>query len=136
MIRGFLAGLCFLTVTLGFGQSGEVLSGPILTWEEKRHDFGDVVQGERMEHTFRFTNTGTAALLITNVEVSCGCTTPKGWTRDPIQPGERSELTIAFDSAGKNGKQIKVVTVVSNSVSVDNKITFTANVLPKVPPQP
>ncbi|MFN5171120.1 MAG: DUF1573 domain-containing protein [Cyclobacteriaceae bacterium] len=136
MIRGFLAGLCVLAATLGFGQSGEVLPGPILTWEEKRYDFGDVVQGDRVEHTFRFTNTGTAALLITNVEVSCGCTTPKGWTRDPIQPGERSELTIAFDSAGKNGKQIKVVTVVSNSVAVDNKITFTANVLPKVPPQP
>ncbi|HAC26064.1 MAG TPA: DUF1573 domain-containing protein, partial [Cytophagales bacterium] len=75
-------------------------------------------------------------LIINNIEVSCGCTTPKGWPRDPIAPGEKSQLTVAFASAGKIGKQVKSVTVVSNAVGLDNKVVFTANVLPKLPPQP
>ena len=127
-----LAGVAFA----GVAQSQQLPEGPVITWEEKTHDFGDVIQGDRLEHTFRFTNSGTAPLIITNVEVSCGCTTPKGWTRDPLAPGEKSELTVAFNSAGKNGKQVKVVTVVSNSVGLDNKVIFSANVLPKLPPQP
>jgi len=128
----FLAGIALA----GLAQHGQSPTGPMITWDEKTHDFGDVIQGDRLEHTFRFTNSGTAPLIITNVEVSCGCTTPKGWTRDPLAPGEKSELTVAFNSAGKNGKQVKVVTVVSNSVGLDNKVIFSANVLPKLPPQP
>lgn len=127
-----LAGVAFA----GVAQSQQLPEGPVITWEEKTHDFGDVIQGERLEHTFRFTNTGTTALIITNIEVSCGCTTPKGWPRDPIAPGEKSQLTVAFASAGKIGKQVKSVTVVSNAVGLDNKVVFTANVLPKLPPQP
>ncbi len=120
----------------GVAQSQQLPEGPVITWEEKTHDFCDVFQCDRLEHTFRFTNTGTTALIINNIEVSCGCTTPKGWPRDPIAPGEKSQLTVAFASAGKIGKQVKSVTVVSNAVGLDNKVVFTANVLPKLPPQP
>jgi hypothetical protein len=108
--------------------------GPVITWEKKTHDFGDIYQGDKVEHTFYFTNTGNDFLLITNVQVSCGCTTPKGWPRDPIPPGGKGELTISFNSAGKSGKQNKPVTVVSNATnSDDNQITFTTNVLEKKP---
>jgi hypothetical protein len=86
------------------------------------------MQGDKVEHTFRFTNTGSLPLIITNVEVTCGCTTPKGWPRDPIGPGEAGELTVAFNSAGKFGLQRKVVTLISNSVGAANQIIFTANV--------
>jgi hypothetical protein len=41
-------------------------------------------------------------------------------------------LTVAFNSAGKNGRQNKVVTVVSNAVNADgSQISFTTNVLEK-----
>jgi hypothetical protein len=116
----------------GFAQQQEKKDGPVLTWEKKTHDFGDIVQGDKVDHTFYFTNTGNEPLLITNVQVSCGCTTPKGWPRDPIPPGGKGELTLSFNSAGKMGKQNKPVTIVSNAVNTDgNTISFTTNVLEK-----
>lgn len=127
----------FLIVVLGFAAQGFAQepakqTGPVITFEKKTHDFGDIVQGDKVEETFKFANTGTEPLIITNVQVTCGCTTPKGWPRDPIMPGGKGELTIAFNSAGKMGKQNKVVTVVSNAVNADGaQISFTTNVLEK-----
>lgn len=116
---------------LGYAQEAKV-KGPVITFEKKVHDFGDMYQGDKVEETFKFTNTGTEPLIITNVQVTCGCTTPKGWPRDPIAPGGKGELTVAFNSAGKMGKQNKVVTVISNAANADSaQITFTANVLEK-----
>lgn len=105
--------------------------GPVISWENPTFDFGDLKQGERVENTFVFTNTGKTPLIITNVEVTCGCTTPKGWPRDPIAPGQKGEITVAFNSAGKYGRQNKVVKVISNSVGNQNQVAFSANVLPK-----
>jgi hypothetical protein len=127
----------FLIVVLGFAAQGFAQqpanqTGPVITFEKKTHDFGDIVQGDKVEEIFKFANTGTEPLIITNVQVTCGCTTPKGWPRDPIMPGGKGELTIAFNSAGKMGKQNKVVTVVSNAVNADGaQISFTTNVLEK-----
>jgi hypothetical protein len=65
------------------------------------------------------------------VEVTCGCTVPKGWPRDPIAPDESAEITISFNSTGKSGKQNKVISIISNSKGVDNQIIFSANVIQK-----
>jgi hypothetical protein len=127
----------FLIVVLGFAAQGfaqqtATQNGPIITFEKSTHDFGDIVQGDKVEHIFKFANTGTEPLIITNVQVTCGCTVPKGWPRDPIMPGGKGEITIAFNSANKMGKQNKVVTVVSNAVNSDGAaISFTTNVLEK-----
>jgi hypothetical protein len=115
-----------------FAQEQATQNGPVITFEKKTHDFGDIVQGDKVEETFKFANTGSQPLIITNVQVTCGCTVPKGWPRDPIMPGGKAELTVAFNSAGKMGKQSKVVTVVSNAVNADgSQISFTTNVLEK-----
>lgn len=110
------------------------VKGPVITFEKKTHDFGDIHQGDKVEETYKFTNTGNEPLIITNVQVTCGCTTPKGWPRDPIMPGGKGEITVGFNSAGKMGKQTKVVTIVSNAVNADgNQISFTTNILDKTP---
>jgi hypothetical protein len=105
--------------------------GAVITWEKSTHDFGSITEGEKVSHTFKFTNTGNAPLVLTNVEVTCGCTTPKGWPRDPIAPGSSGELTVAFNSAGKSGIQNKVITVVSNSIGTTNQVIISVNVLEK-----
>jgi Protein of unknown function (DUF1573) len=93
------------------------------------------VQGDKVEHTFKFRNAGTEPLVITNVSVTCGCTIPKGWSRDPIPPGETGEITIGFNSAGQYGKKEKVITIVSNAVNQDgSQIAFSANVVEKKVP--
>ncbi len=115
-------------------EASTKVAGPVITFEKKTHDFGDIFQGDKVEETFKFTNTGNEPLIITNVQVTCGCTTPKGWPKEPIQPGGKGEVTLAFNSAGKMGRQDKTVTVVSNAVNVDGtQIKFTANVLDKKP---
>jgi hypothetical protein len=107
-------------------------SGPIITWEKPTHDFGDMQQGDKVETTYKFTNTGSEALIITNVTVTCGCTVPKGWPRDPIVSGGKGEIVVAFNSLGKIGKQNKVVTIVSNAVNPEgSQVSFTANVIEK-----
>jgi hypothetical protein len=105
--------------------------GAVIEWEKRTHDFGDITEGEKVEFVYKFTNTGTEPLIITNVQVTCGCTTPKGWPRDPVKPGGRGEIPVQFNSQGKFGRQNKVVTIVSNAVDGNSQITFSANVIDK-----
>jgi len=106
-------------------------SGPQLVWEKNSHDFGVIEENAKVQHTYKFTNKGNEPLLITNVQVTCGCTVPS-WPKDPIMPGATSELLVQFNSAGKAGKQFKVVTVSSNAVNADSReIKFTAEIAAK-----
>lgn len=122
--------LLFAVVT--FSGAAQVSSkGAVITWDKPIFDFGDIYQGEKVQHVFRFENTGSEPLIITNVEVTCGCTKPRGWPRDPIMPGARAELEVQFNSSGKFGRQNKVITIVSNATGGNSQITFTANILEK-----
>lgn len=105
-------------------------SGPVMSFEEDKHDFGDIFQGDKVEHVFEFENTGNEPLIITNVQTTCGCTAPE-WPRDPIAPGQSGKIKVVFNSTGKIGRQNKVITVVSNATSPLNRVTIVTNVLPK-----
>ncbi|GAA5220631.1 DUF1573 domain-containing protein [Membranihabitans marinus] len=90
--------------------------GPTTTveFESKRYDFGDVVSGDKVKNVFKFTNTGSEPLIISDVKASCGCTAPS-WPKEPIAPGESSEIEAIFDTAGKSGAQTKSITVTANT---------------------
>ncbi len=109
------------------------MKGPAITWEKNTHEFGDIIQGDKVHHIYKFVNTGSEPLIITNVEVTCGCTIPKGWPRDPIMPGDKGVLEVLFNSSGKFGRQNKVVTVVSNAALGNSQLMFSANILEKKP---
>jgi Protein of unknown function (DUF1573) len=133
MKKVLMIAVLLVSASAVFGQAGvPKQNGPVMTWDKSTHDFGNIVQGDVVEHTFKFTNTGTEPLIITNVQVSCGCTTPKGWPRDPVMPGGTGELTVAFNSTGKMGAQTKPVTIISNAVN-DTRIVFNTVVLDKKP---
>ena len=112
-------------------------NGPVISWEKPFHDFGQIQPGDKVEYTYHFTNTGNEPLMITNVTVTCGCTTPKGWPHDPIEPGQKGELIVAFDSTGKpSGKIDKVITVISNAVNPEGgQVKFTTRIAEKKDPQ-
>ncbi|MEP2770785.1 MAG: DUF1573 domain-containing protein [Fulvivirga sp.] len=109
---------------------GSNTSGPVMSFEEDKHDFGDIFQGDKVEHVFEFENTGNEPLIITNVQTTCGCTAPE-WPRDPVAPGQSGKIKVVFNSTGKMGRQNKVITVVSNANSPLNRVTIVTNVLPK-----
>ena len=101
---------------------------PVLTFEKTTHDFGRVIQGERLTYAFKFKNTGKSNLIISSTSASCGCTTsipPK----EPIRPGESGEIKVTFDSKRKSGNVKNSVVVAANTYPVNTVITITAEVI-------
>ncbi|MGX5819898.1 DUF1573 domain-containing protein [Chitinophaga lutea] len=99
----------FLAASCNSGNSGgsagsqvkvDSSKGATMTFDKEIHNFGDVEEGEVVEHSFRFTNTGGKSLVIVNAQASCGCTVPQ-WPKEPIQPGESGYITVKFDSKGR-----------------------------------
>ena len=86
---------------------------PVIEFEKEIHDFGKVIQGEKVSYGFKFKNTGKSDLVISQVNTSCGCTVPK-FSKEPIKPGEERVITVKFDSKGRKGIQNKSITVLSN----------------------
>lgn len=106
----------------------EAKNMPIITFDKTTHDFGKVIQGEKLSYTFTFTNTGKSNLIITSAEASCGCTTttpPKA----PIKPGEKGEIKVSFDSKTKKGVSKNMVVISANTYPIRTMIYVTANVI-------
>ena len=103
------------------------VAGPAITFEEVKYDFGSVVQGGTVDHTFKFKNTGTAPLVINNIGVSCGCTTPE-WTKAPVLPGKTGTIAAHFNSTGKVGMQNKVLTIESNAAAGSTTVSLVGEV--------
>lgn len=82
------------------------------TWDASAHDFGKIKQGTPVTHEFKFTNTGKAPLIITNVQASCGCTTPS-WTKEEVMPGGTGYIKATYNAAAV-GQFNKTITVTAN----------------------
>ncbi len=87
---------------------------PVITFSKTEHDFGQLIQGEKVSCVFKFTNTGDADLVLVKVSASCGCTA-SDYSRDPIKPGEESKIEVTFDSGHQKGIQNKTITVLTNT---------------------
>ncbi|GAA4012253.1 hypothetical protein GCM10022408_26150 [Hymenobacter fastidiosus] len=105
----------------------EKVAGPQIQFEEMKFDFGAARQGDVVDHTFKFKNVGTQPLIISNIGVSCGCTTPD-WTKDPVMPGKSGTISAKFNTAGKMGIQNKVLTIESNSVAGNVMVSLVGEV--------
>lgn len=105
----------------------EKKSGAILSPDEEKYDFGSIKQGESVEHTFTFKNTGTEPLVISNVAATCGCTVPE-WSKEPVMPGKAGKVTAKFNSAGKMGQQNKPLTISSNNGAGNVVVTLVGTV--------
>lgn len=103
---------------------------PVMEFESKEHDFGTVEEGEVVEHTFVFTNTGDAPLIVSDASASCGCTVPT-YTKEPIAPGDKGEMLVKFNTRGKPNQQMKAVGVVANTKSGKETIRIKAFVNPQ-----
>ncbi len=104
-------------------KSGETEAGdnelkskiPVITLlSDSTYQFGNIAEGDIVEHDFKFKNDGQFPLIINNVTASCGCTIPE-WPREPISPGAESSIKVRFNSKGKPGPQVKTITVFANT---------------------
>jgi hypothetical protein len=103
-------------------------SGPVINILGNSKDFGDIPQGQNVEHIFLLRNAGTQPLIIGNVSANCGCIVPS-WTKDPVAPGKYAEIKVNFNSAGKVGKQKSEVRIYSNASEPIEKVYLISNVL-------
>jgi hypothetical protein len=87
---------------------------PVIQFEETEHDFGQIIEGETVSFSFKFTNAGKTDLIIAEVSSSCGCTVPS-YPKTPIRSGETGTIKVAFNSNGRRGYQNKNVVVISNT---------------------
>ncbi len=108
--------------------------GARLSFDKTEHDFGVISEGDVVETTFKFTNTGKIELIITSAKGSCGCTVPE-WPKQPILPGESGEIKVKFNSSGKPNLQQKNVTLITNTANGKEVIKIKAQVIPKIKSQ-
>jgi len=108
---------------------------PEFLFEAESHDFGTVAEGTQATYEFKFTNTGKEPLIISNVQASCGCTTPK-WTNEPVAPGKTGVITAMYNSSGRPGPFTKSITVTSNAKSTPKVLTINGVVEAKPVEQP
>ncbi len=106
---------------------------PVMTFAETEHDFGTINEGDVVEHTFSFTNTGKSPLVIVNAKGSCGCTVPE-WPKEPVAPGATGTMLVKFNSNGKPNAQNKQVTITANTEAGKEVIKIKAMVTPKAKP--
>ncbi|MCB0570303.1 MAG: DUF1573 domain-containing protein [Phaeodactylibacter sp.] len=100
-----------------------------MAFEEPSFDFGEVKEGEAVEHTFAFTNTGKAPLIINNARSTCGCTVPD-WPREPIAPGHSGVISVRFDTHHKQNKQSKPITITANTYPATTRVFLSGFVHP------
>jgi hypothetical protein len=120
-----------LIILLSFiGSFAQVNQTPEFKFDEPRFDFGEIIQGEVVEHYFEFTNIGDTPLVISKIITTCGCTAPT-WPKEPILPGKKGKIKIVFNSTGKIGRQNKVATILSNTTNQKDRLFIMANIIPK-----
>lgn len=100
-----------------------------IQWLDSVHqDLGKVQQGQVLEVSWRFKNTGDKPLIISNVSASCGCTVAEK-PEEPILPGNEGLIKAKFDSKDREGTQRKDVYVLANTAnSTNHQLSFAVEV--------
>lgn len=101
---------------------------PAITFEDDKHNFGMIKEGDFAEYSFKFKNTGDGDLLIANAAASCGCTVPE-YPKGIIKPGEDGFIKVKFDSKGKVGMFEKTITITCNTEVRETILTIGGEVV-------
>lgn len=100
-----------LMTNAGKPDNGE----PGIKFDETIHDFGVIAEdGGPVSHTFEFTNSGDAPLLILRASASCGCTRPD-YPKKPVQSGKKDKIKVTYNPKGRPGEFTKTITVKTNA---------------------
>ena len=104
-----------------------------LEWiDSPEQNLGKINEGQVVEITWKFRNTGNKPLVIANVRKGCGCTDAFG-PKEPVEPGKEGVITAKFDSKNMKGMQTKQVFVTANDRNTNGSekiLSFTVEVNP------
>ncbi len=129
-MKKVLTTVLLAVMTIGLATAQEKQAE--ITFEKTSHDFGTIKEADGpVTWTFKFTNTGTANLILYQVVASCGCTTPT-YPKEPIKPGESGEIKVTYNGSGRNpGKFYKYLTIRANTKEEIIRLTITGTMIGK-----
>src|SRR5579872_6138158 len=85
-----------------------------IQWLDSSKDYGKIPEGQKLDVSFRFRNTGSTPLVIGRVQPSCGCTVAEQ-PREPVAPGAEGQIRASFNSEGRTGINHKTLLVTANT---------------------
>lgn len=88
----------------------------LLVFEKQKYNFGKISSKNKVSTIFEFTNKGKTTLIVSKVDVSCGCTVTD-WLKRPVENGKNGYVKVIFDPKGRKGMFNKSIYVKSNAVN-------------------
>jgi len=120
MMKKALGILTILVAVIGFTAMGLAIGE--FKFEKETHDFGKIEQSKPVSYDFKYTNSGDAPIIVSEVKPSCGCSVAE-FTKTPVKPGETGTITVTFNAAAK-GPFTKQFTVRSNTKTPVKTLTI------------
>jgi hypothetical protein len=109
-------------------EPGSVTS---IEWTKPSRNLGKINEGQKLQISYHFKNTGSKPLIIKSVIPGCGCTLAD-YPKEPIAPGKEADIIASFDSKGREGHQHKEIQVVANTQGKENHtLSFDLEVVKK-----
>lgn len=103
---------------------------------EKNFNFGSVLQGKKVSHSFTIKNVGKGDLQIMGTSPSCGCTVA-AVSAPVLKAGASESISVEFDTSGFSGPKTKTVELLTSDASSPRTvISLTGTVLPGVTVEP
>jgi hypothetical protein len=131
-MRTFLAGSLFTLLSVlavSCGNAGNNDAKAVMAdsahyttieWQDSlSRNYGTIPEGEKLNVSFRFRNTGVTPLVIGRVQPSCGCTIAEQ-PQKPVAPGEEGQIRATFNSEGRTGINHKTLFVDANTKGVQH----------------
>ncbi|HLG02092.1 MAG TPA: DUF1573 domain-containing protein [Bacteroidia bacterium] len=121
----------FVILLVLFAVATAFIAGlPVIKFEELKHNFGFIRQGDVVSHDYFFTNTGGEPLVITEAKVNCECT-KADFPKEPVPCGGKGKVTVTFESKSAIDRQERTVELISNAQNSPVTLTFKCVVLKK-----
>lgn len=92
-----------------------------IEWIDSAKNYGKINEGQKLDVSFRFRNTGDKPLVIRSVRPSCGCTAAEP-PKEPIAPGAEGVIQASFNSEGREGINRKDIYVEANTKGTQNHV--------------
>jgi hypothetical protein len=101
-----------------------------IKFPEKLYEFGEIAEGDIVEHKFLFKNIGNAPLMIKSASATCGCTVPS-YPYLELAPGEKGHIGVHYSSVGKSGENSAEITIHTNGDPEIVNLKIHGTVVPK-----
>jgi hypothetical protein len=109
---------------------------PVIFFKNSDFNFGQIFQGQKVDHIYKFENRGNDTLEIKKVKTSCGCTAAI-LTDSTVPPGKTGEIKTTFSSGSKRGNIKKSITVLSNDPDTPSyKLTISGKIIEDISIKP